>query len=617
MAIRTLADLLHARAAQNPTDIAMRLKEDGQWADRTWQYVATRADHIATGILTAVELADNDVIGLLGQTSENWLTCDHAGLSIGLQTVPIYASLLPEEVGYCHTDTGIKLVIVDDKKQLEKIRAMRGGFTFFEKEYTPDQIKLQHIVVIDPTGIEPADDWESLADLEARGKARAYEFAAERKRRRDAAEPNQIATYTYTSGTTGPPKAVIQTHDNHLSMSRAVEGANVMNDRMQEGGLFLFLPLAHSFGRLIQFCAPYLNLPLVISSVPTLLADAQSARPGFFPAAPRVYEKMKSGIESKVAGAPPIRQKLFRWAVGVGRETIPYRSTGRAVPGFLGLKYSIADKLVLSKLRTALGLDRAYALLSGSAPLDAEVQSFFLAMGLDLLEGYGLTETCPALTCNMPGKIKVGTVGMPLPNVQIKIAVTDAESGRGEILAKGPNVTQGYLNRPEATAEAFDDEGWFHTGDEGIMDADGFVKITGRIKELIKTSGGKYVAPAKIEGRLKMLPIIQEAVVIGDNRNFCVALISIDPEELAAWAKTTGNPADQNHASVKAAVDAHVAEVNSGLASFESIKYTTIMPEPLTVENGLLTASLKVKRKVVEGKYADLVDAMYQNKKKS
>jgi long-chain acyl-CoA synthetase len=618
MSIDTLADLLHSRANTDPRHIAMRTKDSGgRWVDRTWAQLRDRADAISTGILTAVELADNDVIGLLGATSEDWLACDFAGLSVGLQTVPIYASLLPEEIGYCHTDTGIKLVIVDDKAQLEKVRAMRGGFTFFEKAYKASDISLKHIVVIDPTGIDAADDWESLADLEVRGRERLAEFADERVRRREAATPDQVATYTYTSGTTGPPKAVIQTHDNHLATARAVESAHVMSDHMREGGLFLFLPLAHSFGRLIQFSSAFLDLPLVISSVPTLVADATSARPGFFPAAPRVYEKMKSKIESAVAGAPPIRQKLFHWAVNTGKETIPYRSTGRALPPLLALKHRVADKIVLSKLRAKLGLDRADALLSGSAPLDAEVQSFFLAMGLNLLEGYGLTETCPALTCNRPGQIKVGTVGIALPNVEIKIAVTDQASGRGEILAKGPNITQGYLNRPKATAEAFDDDGWFHTGDEGMEDSDGFITITGRIKELIKTSGGKYVAPAKIEGRIKMLPIIQEAVVIGDTRNFCVALISIDPEELEEWTKQRGLPSStaQDSTQVKAAVDAHLAEINSGLASFESIKYTSILPEPLSIENGLLTASLKVKRKIVEGRYADMVDAMYQNKK--
>jgi long-chain acyl-CoA synthetase len=610
MAITTLADLLYSRAESNPDDIGIRTKEGDGWANRTWAEIRDRADKIAAGILTATELGDNEAVGILGQTSEDWITCDFAALSLGLQTVPIYASLHSEEVGYAHVDTVIKLVIVDDKAQLDKIREMRKGFVFFEKEYGPETLVLKHVVVIDPTGIDAADDWESLAALEARGAEKLAETADERTRRRKAATLHQIATYTYTSGTTGPQKAVIQTHDNHLAMARAVEAAGVMTENMREGGLFLFLPLAHSFGRLIQFSAAYGNLPLVISSVPTLVADATSARPGFFPAAPRVYEKMKSKIEAAVAGAPPIRQKLFHWAINTGKETIPYRCTGRPIPGLLSFRLAIADKIVLSKLRAKLGLDRADALLSGSAPLDAEVLRFFLAMGLDLLEGYGLTETCPALTCNTPGNIRVATVGKALPNVQIMIAPD------GEILAKGPNITKGYLNRDESTSDAFNDDNWFMTGDLGSVDDEGFVKITGRKKELIKTSGGKYVAPAKIEGRLKGLTFIQEAVVVGDNHNFCVALLAVDPEELEEFAKQNGVPADQNHATVQAAIDAHVAEVNKGLASFESIKYTRLIPEPLSVDNGLLTASLKVKRKVVEGRYAGLIDEMYSSAKR-
>jgi long-chain acyl-CoA synthetase len=610
MNIETLADLLHDRAKQNPTDIAMKVNVDGEWKLKTWAQIRDRADILATGILSAIELADNDIVGLLGKTSEDWLTCDFASLSVGLQTVPIYDSLLPEEVGYCHVDTDIKLIILDNKEQLDKVRAMRKGFKFFDRDYSAEEVVLRHIVVIDPAGVEPADDWESLADLEARGAAKLAEMAAERERRRGGATSDQIATYTYTSGTTGPPKAVIQTHDNHLATARAVDAANVMSEGMREGGLFLFLPLAHSFGRLIQFSAPYMNLPLVISSVPTLVADATSARPGFFPGAPRVYEKMKSKIEGAVAGAPPIRQKIFHWSMNTGKATIPYRCEGRPLPMLLKFKFKIADKLVLSKIRAKLGFERAAALLSGSAPLHEDVQSFFLAMGLDLLEGYGLTETCPALTCNRPGKIRVGTVGIPLPHVEIRIA------DDGEILAKGPNITQGYLNRPEATAEAFDADGWFHTGDLGSQDADGFVKITGRKKELIKTSGGKYVAPAKIEGRLKILPIVQEAVVVGDTRNYCVALIAIDPEMLEEWAAQQGVEANPTGAAVKAAVDAHLAEVNSGLASFETIKYVSIVPEPMSIQNGLLTASLKVKRKVVEERYANLLEEMYSTGKK-
>lgn len=610
MNITTLAQLLYTRAKESPGGVAIRFKRDGEWIDRTWGYVQERADNIAAGILTATELAENDIIGILGQTSEDWVTVDFAGLSVGLQTVPIYASLLPEEVGYAHVDTNIKLVVVDDADQYEKISKMREGFTFFDKEYGAEAVNLRHIVVIDPKGIAPADDWESLADLEARGAERLTELRAELDRRRESAAPDQIATYTYTSGTTGPPKAVIQTHTNHLSIAKMVQEQNVITERMRDGGLFLFLPLAHSFGRLIQFASPFNNVPLVISSVATLADDARECRPGFFPAAPRVYEKMKAKIETAVAGAPPIRQRLFHWAVGTGKDTLPYRCTGKPVPAFLGFKYKIADRLVLSKLRVRLGMDRAEALLSGSAPLSPEVHSFFMAMGLDLLEGYGLTETCPALTCNLPGKIKVGTVGPALSQVTIRIA------DDGEILAKGPNITQGYLNREDSTTEAFDAEGWFHTGDLGSVDDEGFVKITGRKKELIKTSGGKYVAPAKIEGRLKGLPIIQEAVVIGDNHNYCVALIAIDPDDLKDFADLKGIPADQNHAMVQEAVDAHLKAVNGTLARFETIKYYRLTPEPMSIENGLLTASLKVKRKIVEARYADTIDEMYSTGRK-
>jgi len=603
--VKTLAQLLHTRAADNPSDIALRLNVGGQWIDRTWRELAARSSRIAAGLLSAIDLEDNDVIGLLGQTSEDWIACDFAGLSVGLQTVPIYASLQPEEVGYAHVDTGIRLVIVDDAKQLEKVRAMRKGFRFFDNDYGADQVELSHIVVIYPEGIEPADDWESLEQLEARGAEKLDALKDDMTRRREAATPEQTATYTYTSGTTGPPKAVIQTHANHLGMVEGIDKAHVLDPKMRAGGMFLFLPLAHSFGRLIQFAAPYLNLPMVLSSVPTLGDDTRATRPGFFPAAPRVYEKMKAKIETAVAGAPPIRQKLFAWAMSVGHATIPYQCRGAELPFLLGLKHRVADKLVLSKLRARLGLDRAHALLSGSAPLDPSVHEFFLALGLVLLEAYGLTETCPGLTANRPGKIKVGTVGLPVPGIDIKIAKD------GEILAKGPNVTQGYLNRAEATAAAFED-GWFCTGDLGAVDSDGFVKITGRKKELIKTSGGKYVAPAKIEGRLKGMPIIAEAVVVGDRRNYCVCLLSLDLEEFGAWAEQQGIPADADHKSVTKALEAHVATVNKGLASFESIKYWRLTPEPLSVENGFLTASLKVKRGVVEDRYADLIDGMYK-----
>lgn len=607
MADKTIATMIQRRVKESPSDAAIRHKVGSDWKDIAWSDFAKRMENIASGLLTAIDIPDRAAVSILGNTTANWIACDFAALSVGLRTVPVYASLLPEEVGYLHTDTEAVIAICEDKAQLEKVREMRGGFNFFDKDYSADDVKVQHIVVMDPTGIDPADDWESLADLEARGAEKLAETEADRKRRFDQPERDDVATYTYTSGTTGPPKGVIQTHGNMLAMLESALATGIFqSSNVSAGGFFLFLPLAHSFGRLIELAGPFFGSPIVISSVPTLGEDLGATRPGFLPAAPRVYEKMMSKIEAKVAGAPPIRQKLFHWAINTGKESIAYRQKGKPIPGGLGFRLKIADKLVLSKLRAALGFDRAEVLLSGSAPLSVPVHEFFLAMNLNLLEAYGLTETCPGLTANLPDNFRLGTVGMAFPNVEIKIA------DDGEILAKGPNITSGYLNRPDATAEAFDDEGWFHTGDLGSKDEDGFVKITGRKKELMKTSGGKYIAPAKLEGRLKLMPMIQEAVAIADTYNYATALIALDPEELDEWAKQNGAEADPNSEAVRAAVQAHVDEVNSTLASYETVKYFRIIPM-LTVDSGLMTASLKVKRGPVVERYKHLVDEMYKN----
>jgi long-chain acyl-CoA synthetase len=602
---KTIASMVKRRIEQSANEAALRYKLRGVWRDVTWGELGKRMERIAAGLLAAVEIPDRAAISIIGNTTADWIACDFAALSVGLRTVPVYASLLPEEVGYLHTDTEAVVAIVEDASQLEKVRQMRKGFSFFDVDYAAEAVKLKHIVVMDPTGIEPADDWESLADLEARGAKLLEETAADRARRFEQPGRDDEATYTYTSGTTGPPKGVIQTHGNMLAMCESIDELGLFGSLdVKDGGIFLFLPLAHSFGRLIELAAPYFGVPIVISSVPTLGDDLKEARPGFFPAAPRVYEKMLSKIESKVAGAPPVRQKLFHWAINTGKSTIPYRKDGRPLPPLVKAQLKVADKLVLSKLRAALGFDRASILLSGSAPLSVPVHEFFLAIGLNLLEAYGLTETCPGLTVNLPDKFRLGTVGKAFPGVTIRIA------DDGEILAKGPNITSGYLNRPDATEEAFDSDGWFHTGDLGSMDADGFIKITGRKKELMKTSGGKYIAPAKLEGRLKMMPMIQEAITVADTYNFATALIALDPEELAEWAQQTGNKADPNSAEVKAAIQAHIDEVNKSLASFETVKYFRIIPM-LTVDSGLMTASLKVKRGPVVERYKHLVDEMY------
>ena len=606
----TIGEMILRRISENPSGPALRIKDGERWRDISWSTLSDRMANLAAGIMTAIDgLEARSAIAIIGNTNYDWIACDFAALSIGLRTVPVYATLLPEEAGYIHVDTESVITIVEDAKQLEKVREFRTGFSFFERDYSGDEVTIQHIVVMNPEGIEPADDWESLADLEARGRAR-LEVTAD-KRKEWAAQPKRedTCTYTYTSGTTGPPKGAIQSNENMLSMLENIAETGLFRDEVREGGLFLFLPLAHSFGRLIELSGPFFNAPIVISSVPSLGADLLGTQPGFFPGAPRVFEKMKARIESKVAGAPPIRQKLFKAAIAAGKRTIPYRSKGAPLPLGVKIAYRLADKVVLSKLRAALGFDRASVLLSGSAPLNVEVHAFFLACGLDLLEAYGLTETCPGLTGNRPGQFRLGTVGPALPGVTIKIA------SDGEILAKGPNIVKGYLNRPEATAEAFNDEGWFCTGDLGSIDRDGFIKITGRKKEMMKTSGGKFIAPAKIEGRLKNHTLIQEAVVVADLRNYATTLLAIDVEELGVWAEQAGVPAEPDHPAVAAEVQRHVDEVNKTLASFESIKYFRLVPA-MTVDDGILTASLKVKRKVVYERYADVIEDMYASGRK-
>lgn len=600
-----LAQMVADRAKANPDVVAFRVKSDGAYRDIRWKDAWERVENIASGLLTALDLPHAAAVSIIGDTSLEWVLCDYACQWMGLQSVPIYATLQPDEVGYMHVDTGVVLAIAENLDQLEKIRAMRQGFRFCDVDYAPERVRVSHIIVIDPTGIEPAEDWESLQDLETRGAEHRERVFADGEARRAKIQRSDIATYTYTSGTTGAPKAVIQTHDNVLSMLESVDRTGLFNDLVRAGGLLLFLPLAHSFGRLVQQSGPYFLCPLAMSTIPELGNDLRDARPGFFPAAPRVYEKMKARIESAVAVAAPHKRAMFAWAMAVGRRTLPYRAKGCSLPLWMRPMVALADRLVHAKLRTRLGLDRAGLAMSGSAPLAVDVHTFFLAAGIPLVEAYGLTETCPGLTTNLPHRFRMGTVGQAFDGMEVAI------NPDGEIKGRGPNITPGYLNRPEATAAAFDEDGWFLTGDLGSIDDDGFVKITGRKKELIKTAGGKFVAPIKVEALVKRHPLIQEAVVIGDRRPYCVALVAVDPEELEAWSEQRGIDARLDDAQVMTSIDEHVRRINEGLARFETVKAFRVLPEPVTVENGCLTASLKVRRQVVEERYASLISDMY------
>ena len=598
------------RARSGGSEAAYLVRQGATFTEIDWKTAADRVQAIASGVLKEIPLAEGTCVTIMANTRVEWILCDFALLSLGLRTVPVYVSLLPPEIGYLHADTAAELLIVEDREMLEKVRSTRDGFNFYDKQYEGSRIKLRRAIVIDPTGLAPADDWESLEQVESRGRAALSETQAERDRRMAAIKRTDVATYTYTSGTTGEPKGVIQTHNNMLSILENVADAQLFTDRAKIGGAFLFLPLAHSFGRMVEFGGAFYTTKVVLSSIATVAEDLGMARPGFFPAAPRVFERVYGKIMTGIASAPAVRQKLFHWAIGVGKQTIPYRQNNKPLPFALRLQFGVADKLVLSKIRGKLGMDRMHALMSGSAPLPREVAEFFASAGLVILEAYGLTETCPGLTTNRFDDWRIGTVGPAIKGVQLQLAPD------GEILAKGPNVVSGYLNRPDATADAWDEDGWFHTGDIGELDPDGHLRITDRKKDLIKTSGGKYVAPQKIEALLKTKPILSEAVVIGDNRKYCVALVTVDKEKLAAWAQRTGSSPDLQGEAVKKEVQGYLEEANKGLASFETIKYFRVIDEEFSVENGLLTASFKVKRKAVSAKYKDLIDSMYIGKEK-
>lgn len=606
----SIAQMFFDRSRAAGDHPALRKKQGCGFVDVSYASQALQVEAVAAGLLSMVGgLATGARVAIFASTRSEWLAIDFAALSLGAITVPLYPTVLTPEVGYLHVDASIDVVFCEGKEQLEKVRTMRGGFRFLDKDYGPERIELRHIVVLDTAGIEVADDWESFATLLARGRglvAAGAPEVAERERRTRALTRADIATYSYTSGTTGAPKGVIQTHGNWLSILDVAGDMGIFTAGTRETGVFLFLPLAHAFGRLNGFGAVYFQAVVVLSTVETLLDDLTGSQPGFLPSAPRMYEKIYARLMATVAAAPPRRQKIFAWAIDIGTRTIPHRRLHQPLPPLLKAQHLIADRLVLSKIRTRLGLSRVESMLTGSAPLAPAVHEFFFAIGLTLIEAYGLTETCPGISANRPDDWKLGTVGKLLKNVQVRFE-TD-----GEICVKGPNVTSGYLNRDDANAAAFDVDGWFHTGDIGAMDSEGFLMITDRKKDLLKTSGGKYIAPQKIEGLLKARPLITEAVVIGDNKKYCTALIVVDDDVLQQWSTQTGQAADRRAPATLAHLQQQVAAVNADLAPFETIKYFRVVSEAFSVQNGLLTPSFKVKRKAVSARYAGLIDEMYE-----
>jgi long-chain acyl-CoA synthetase len=584
---KTIADLLPRAAEMYGSKVAVRYKEGDQWVSKTFDEVVEIVRPLAFGLVT-LGIEKGDRVAILGNTRPEWTYFDFAALSTGAVVVPIYQTNSPEECRYVLENSDAKVVVVEDAEQLAKVRQVR------------DQLpQLEQIVLM--TG--SAEDAISMDDLAAKGTGGDD---ATWEALHSAVTPSDICTFIYTSGTTGPPKGCIISHGNYRAMLDMVNEVSVIED---EDLAYLYLPLAHSFALLIQFGTFDLGTTLAYWERDPLkiLPNLAELKPTYFPSVPRIFEKIYTAATSGIEKEGGAKKKVFDWAIKTGAKMREVERSGRK-PGFLlQRQYDFADKKVLSKIRNLFG-GKIRLAVSGAAPINPEILRFFDAAGVLVLEGWGMTETSTAATISTPEDFKVGTIGKPFPGCEVRIA------DDGEILVKGPNVFQGYHKNPEATSETIVD-GWLHTGDIGEIDSQGFIKITGRKKDIIITAGGKNITPANLEAEIKQHPLVSQCVVVGDRRPYLVALVTLDPEEAVKYAQENNLPEDPaqlaQNTDVKAAIEAHVDKINQSFARVEQVKKIAILPHDLSQESGELTPTLKVKRAVVAQKHDDTIEQLY------
>ena len=583
----TLADLLPLSAKLYGSAPAVRHKQDGAWVDRSFAQVLEIVRSLSLGLID-LGVEKGDKVSILGNTRPEWTYFDFAALSAGAVVVPIYQTNSAEECQYVLENSDAKVVVVEDDEQMAKVHQIRDRLPL-----------LEHVVRM--TGA--SEDAVSLDDLAARGAARD---AVEWEARWGSVTKDDICTFIYTSGTTGPPKGCIISHGNYRAMLDMVNATSVIEP---EDLTYLYLPLAHSFALLIQLGSFDLGTTIAYWERDPLkiLPNLAELHPTYFPSVPRIFEKIYTAATSGMEKQGGIKKAIFEWSIGVGKKMRATERAGRK-PGFLLRKqYEFADKQVLSKIRGLFG-GKIRLAVSGAAPINPEILSFFDAGGVLVLEGWGMTETSTAATVSTPDEFKVGTIGKPFPGCEVKIA------DDGEILVKGPNVFQGYYKNEEATRETIVD-GWLHTGDVGEFDEDGFLKITGRKKDIIITAGGKNITPANLENEIKQHQLVSQCVVVGDRKPYLVALVTLDPEEAAAYAKEHGlseNTAElATNPDVRKAIEAHVDRVNEKFARVEQIKKVAILPRDLSQESGELTPTLKVKRAVVADKHQGEIEKLY------
>lgn len=590
----SVPSMFRSRVATTPTSEAFRYPDGDGWTSVTWQQVGQRVDGIAAGLI-ALGVNPEERVALASGTRYEWVVADFAILAAGAATTTVYPTTNATDVAYIVADSGSRFVIAEDQRQVDKLVAHRAELPAVEK-----------VVIVDGDG---DGDWVmSLADLEELGRQLLADDPDAVNTRIDAIAPDQLATLIYTSGTTGKPKGVRLKQYSWTYTAAAMDSLGVLSEKDLN---YLWLPLSHAFGKVMLALPLAIGFPTVIDGrVDKIVENLAIIRPTIMGAVPRIFEKVHSRINEMMAKEGGLKKSMFDWAIGVGLQVSRLRQAGERVSPLLAAQHKLADKLVLSKIRDRFG-GRLRFFISGSAALDREIAQWFDAVGVVVLEGYGLTETSAASSLNRPQAYRFGTVGWTLPQTEVKIA------GDGEILLKGPGVMDGYHNMPEATAEAIEPDGWFHTGDIGELDAEGFLRITDRKKDMFKTSQGKYVAPSAISAQFKgICPFASEIIVYGEGKPYCVALVSLDADGLKEWA-AANDLGDKEFGDIARdpklteAVGGYVDQLNKHLNRWEQVKRFSIIDRELTVEAGDLTPSLKLKRKVVVDNFHEKIDDLY------
>ena len=597
-AIAPTVAALSATAAQRfGPQLAARYLADGEWRELTYAEVGEAIDELALGLID-LGIQSGDRVGILAGTRLEWTLASLAISAVGGVIVPVYQTNSPKECAWVVGNSGARAVICEDAGQRAKIDEVRGELD-----------ALEHVIVIEPSSHPPTPTASADLDLEqlrerGRGRDRG-ELAA----RQEPVEPQDAWTIIYTSGTTGPPKGVVLTHANAMSVCEVVEElAFVKSDE----ATYLYLPLAHVFALITQLASYDLGTSMIYFSGDTkkILEEIIATKPTYLPSVPRIFEKIYAAAMGIQEHASEEERERFRQAVKLGVEVRRRRQHGEPVPEEMEKQFEQADEQIFANVRQLFGGQVRQA-VSGAAPIAADILEFFYAAGVPVLEGWGMTETTGVGTVATLDNFKFGTVGRAVPSVELRISDED-----GEIQMKGPNVFREYWKNPDATRETFTEDGWLKTGDLGEIDDEGYVKITGRKKDIIITAGGKNLTPANIENDLKQSRFISQAVMYGDRKPYPVAVITLDPEEIAPWAKEQGLPEEigelARREEVRSLVQEELDRANSHYAQVEQVKRFEILDHDLSIDSGELTPTLKVKRNVVYDRYGEVFESMYQ-----